>query len=269
MRSARWGSRVTGLAPLPVGVGAGGAGGGWGGRVGVVCQGHAAFAGGDGLVGVETEYRYVGCELPYQRALPGGGQGVRGILHHLEPMLLSDRKDFIHSAGQAAVVHRHDGLGPWRDGGADGLGGDVQRHRVHVHQHGVGAEVAHHLHRGGEGEGGRDHLVARADAQGFQCEVQAGGGRVDGDGLQSAAPQVVGEGLFEGAGLRAGGHPARAQGVGDGGDFGVANVGPGEGEEGLGGIRLVHVKNPLRRATEGVSFHLRPMAWYSMFSVRM
>jgi hypothetical protein len=48
----------------------------------------------------------------------------------------------------------------------------------------VGAQVAHHLGGGGEGVGGGDDLVARADADGFQRQVQAGGGRVDGDAVQ-------------------------------------------------------------------------------------
>jgi hypothetical protein len=52
----------------------------------------------------------------------------------------------------------------------------------------VGPQVARHLHRGGEGQRGRDHLVG-PDADGLQRQVQAGGGGVDGDGL--ATTQVV------------------------------------------------------------------------------
>ena len=174
----------------------------------VARDGHAALARGDGLVGVEAEHRHVGFELSHQPALPGGGQGVRGVFHHFQAMRARNGQNGVHVAGQAPVVHRQDGLGPGRDGGADGLGGDVQRDRVHVHQHRVGTQVAHHLHGGGEGQRGRDHLVARADPQGLQREVQAGGGGVDGDALQPLAAQVVGEGLLEGTGFGAGGDPA-------------------------------------------------------------
>jgi hypothetical protein len=97
----------------------------------------------------------------------------------------------------------------------------------------VGPQVARHLHRGGEGQRGRDHLVARPDADGLQRQVQAGGGGVDGDGLQ-ATTQVVGKFLLEGLGLRPGRHPARAQRARHGIDLGLPDVGAGEGRKSCG-----------------------------------
>ncbi len=91
-----------------------------------------------------------------------------------------------HVGGQAGVVHRDDGLGARRDRRLDRVRVDVQRGRVDVDQLHVGAEVAHHLGGGGEGVRGGDDLVAGADAQRLERQVQPGGGRVDGE--RSAAP---------------------------------------------------------------------------------
>jgi hypothetical protein len=64
--------------------------------------------------------------------------------------------------------------------------------RVDVDQHRLRAQVAHHFGGGGEGQGRHDHFVAGADAERFERQVQAGGGRIDGDRLDPAA-QVGGE----------------------------------------------------------------------------
>jgi hypothetical protein len=129
-------------------------------------------------------------------------------------------------------VHGQDG-GRWRDRRLDGGRVDVERDGIDVHQPRVGPQVARHLHRGGEGQRGRDHLVARPDADGLQRQVQAGGGGVDGDGLQ-ATTQVVGKFLLEGLGLRPGRHPARAQRARHGIDLGLPDVGAGEGRKSCG-----------------------------------
>jgi hypothetical protein len=111
---------------------------------------------------------------------------------------------------------------------------DVQRGRVDVHQPHVRTQVAHHLGGGGEGVGGGDDLVTRADAQTFQRQVQARGGRIDGDRMQPRLAQEGAEIGFEARRLRPGGDPAGLQRVHHLGDFLVADVGQGEGQEGAG-----------------------------------
>ena len=192
---------------------------------------HAAFAGGHGLVGVEAEHGSIAGQLAHQRALPGGGQGVGGIFQHTQLVLARNGENRVHVAGQAAVVHRHDGLGARRDGGLDLARVDIERDRIAIDQHRIGAQVTDHLGGGGEGQRGRDHLVTGADAHGFQRQMQAGGGGIDGNAMHAAA-QVVTKLLFEGARFRAGGDPAGTHGMGNGGDFFLADVGAGEGDEG-------------------------------------
>ena len=147
-------------------------------------------------------------------------------------MLLGNGQDRVHIARQAAVVHGHDGFGAGRDGGADLFRVNVQRDRVHIHQHRIGPQIAHHLHRGGEGERRRNHLIARTYAQRLQRQMQTGGGGVDGNALHAVTAQVVGKSLLKGEGFGASGDPTRAQGFGDGGNLGIGDVGAGEWEEG-------------------------------------
>ncbi|MDF9803742.1 hypothetical protein M2436_002289 [Streptomyces sp. HB372] len=79
-------------------------------------------------------------------------------------------------------------------------GVEAETARLDVGEHHVGADEADRVRGGGEGEGGDDHLVARADAQGQQQQVKGRGPRVDGD----AVPVVdqAGEALFEGRDFR-------------------------------------------------------------------
>ena len=80
--------------------------------------------------------------------------------------------------------------------------------RVDVDQAHVSAQVAHHLGGGGEGVRGGDDLVARADAQRLQRQVQAGGGGVDRDAFDLRVAQILGKRGLEALGLGAGGDPA-------------------------------------------------------------
>ena len=193
---------------------------------------HPAFAGGDGLVGVEAEHRGVAVERADELAAAGGGQRVRGVFHHLQVAVGRQLEQRSHVGGQAGVVHRHDGLGARRDRFLDRGGVDVQRRRVDVDQLHVGTQVAHHLGGGGEGVGGRDDLVAGADAQGLQRQVQAGGGGIDGHRMQRRVTEKGPEILFEALRLGAGGDPAALQRIDDLGNLVLADLGQGEGEEG-------------------------------------
>ncbi len=105
---------------------------------------------------------------------------------------------------------------------------DVQRARVDVHQHPRRAQVAHHFSGGGEGVCRRDHLVAGADTQRLQRQVQAGGGGVDGDAFDLWFGEELGKCRLEFLRLRAGRNPAGAQRFDDLGDFFLANFRQGE-----------------------------------------
>jgi hypothetical protein len=72
---------------------------------GVARHEHAAFAGGDGLVGVEAEDRGLAAQRAHERAAAGGGQRVRGVLDHLQAVAPRESSSAGMSACQAGVVH--------------------------------------------------------------------------------------------------------------------------------------------------------------------
>ena len=146
-----------------------------------------------------------------------------------------DRQQRRHVGREAAVVDRQDGPGAWCDRRLDELGIDAQRGRVDVDQHHVGAEVAHDLGGGRERVRGRDDLVAGADAERLEREVQAGGRGVDGHAVQRRLVRWTAEKgrevVFEALRLRPGRDPAGTQCVDDLGDLCFADVGQRERQE--------------------------------------
>ena len=171
--------------------------------------------------------------MPIELAAAGRRQRVRRVLDHAQAVAAGDVEDRRHVGGQAAVVHRDRSPCVFgRDRRLDRVRVDAERRRVDVDQLHVGAEVAHDLGGGGEGVGRRDHLVARADAERLEREVQAGGRRVDGERLQRRVAEEGAEVVLEALGLRAGGEPAGTQRVDDLGDLVVADLGRAKGRKG-------------------------------------
>ena len=56
------------------------------GNCGIPGDDHPPFAGGDGLGGIKTEDRGGGVECPDKRPVPGGGEGMGGVLDDLQTM---------------------------------------------------------------------------------------------------------------------------------------------------------------------------------------
>ena len=218
---------------------------------------HPAFARGDRLVGVEAEDRGVGTERADEPAFARRGKRMRSVFHHFQAVTPSDAEDGRHVGGQTAVVHGNDRLRLRRHGALDLVRIDAERRRVDVDQLHVGTEIANHLGGGGESVRGRDHLVARADAERFEREMQASGGRVDGQRLQRRVAEEGGEVVFEALGLRAGGEPARAQGVDHLGDLFFADLGQRKGQErqGVGHRVRPACRAGKARASRGGALH--------------
>jgi hypothetical protein len=152
------------------------------------------------------------------------------VFHHFQAVFAGDGDDFVHLASEAGKVHRHDGAGFRGDGGTDGSRADIESGRVHIHHYRVCAQITHHFGRGGKGVAGDNHLVTRLDADGFQRQVQTGGGGVDGNGFHAFANEGGKVGL-ELLGLGAGGHPAGTQGIDHFIDFVFADIRQGKGQE--------------------------------------
>ena len=133
-------------------------------------------------------------------------------------------------------MNRHDGFGSWGDGGFNRFHVDAQGGRVHIHQHHISPQVTHHLGGGGEGVGGGDDLIARANAQGFKRQVQTRSGGVHGQAVQACVfgkrAQKRSELSLKPFGLGAGGEPAGFQGVDHFGDLFVTDFGQSEREKG-------------------------------------
>src|SRR5215469_515527 len=97
------------------------------------------------------------------------------------------------------------------------------------------------LYSGTKRHGRGDDLVAGADAQGAQREVQARGGRIHRDGVGCA--DVLAEFLFEARRTGSGSQPSRTQGLYDFADLFVA-----DGWAVKGNIRFGHLETPVPAA---------------------
>ena len=126
-------------------------------------------------------------------------------------------------------------------------GVDVEIALADIAEDGRGAAVLDHVGGRGPGDRARDHLVARADADREQREVERR--RAGGDGEHVLGLEVLGHALLEQRRPRAGRQPARAQRLDDGGDLLLPDRGRLEAE--LGATRRAHRPGSVRPAPHG------------------
>ena len=193
------------------------------------------------LVGVEAVDREDGARVGADAAAGvARPHRVGGVLDDREAVLLRDLPDPLHPARQAAVVDRDDRLRPRRDPLLDPLGVEVHRVGLDVDEDRDGPSEDDVRDRADERVRGRDHLVARADAEGSERHLEAGRGVQEGE----AVGHLV-EGLqrfLEARRLRPRRQPAGAEGVDDLGDLLLADHRAGEGEEGLAARTVLHAR---------------------------
>ena len=96
-------------------------------------------------------------------------------------------KDFVVIAHDAADIHGDNGFGPPGDGFFDGFGVDVKSVRSAVYQHELCPHMRHHAGGGGIGVGGHNDLIAWADTEDSQGQLQGGGGCAEAGGLLGMA----------------------------------------------------------------------------------
>ncbi len=126
--------------------------------------------------------------------LPAGG--LRGIFDDAEVVSLGEREDIAHRRGFPIEMDGDDGAGAGGDAPL-GIG------RVHVkavgkgiHEDRSGAHVANAGGGRGIGEGGNEHFVAGADAEGHERKGERVGAGGEADGVVHA--QIGGHLGFEG-----------------------------------------------------------------------
>ena len=145
-------------------------------------DGPAVPVGAEVLAGVEAE-RPGDAERSGHPALERGEMGLRAVLDEMELVPVADGLDGLDIHGLSEDVDGDDGLGPGRDLGLDQLRIDVEV-LVDVHEDGFGAGLADGFRGRDEAVGDGDDLVAGADAQGLE-------GDVDGVGAVGAADAVL------------------------------------------------------------------------------
>ena len=113
---------------------------------------------------------------------------LRRVLDDDQVMLLRERHHRVHVRRLPVEMDGHEGARARGDGGGSRFGVHVPRRRIDVDDHRRGAGVEHGVDRRGEGEVGYDHLVARADVEGFESEVQRDRAIRDGERMRDAEP---------------------------------------------------------------------------------
>ncbi len=108
---------------------------------------HAAFAGGEVFRGVEAKCREVANRA---HLLPpvGGGQGMSGILDHVQPVRARQIKEGLHVCRVTGVVNGQDGLRARGDGLGHAGGVQRQRVRLDICQHRCCPHVLDHVDGG-------------------------------------------------------------------------------------------------------------------------
>ena len=156
-------------------------------------------------------------EAPDPPPLVRGSQRVCRIFDNLQPVLFGQGEQPVHVAGIAAVMHRHDRLGPCRD---------PALHVVDVDQNIVFARLAEHRRRAsrdnrlnarGKRDRRHDHFVTRTRTDACQSDVQRRASAVDCNNMPTA--KVVLQRVLERERGRAHAEPTRLEDFANGGEF--------------------------------------------------
>ena len=190
-------------------------------EVGIARQ-HPALGGGEVLGRVEAERDRVRARSDPAPAVRSGKR-MGSVLEHEETVGVRQVPNGIHFRRVTRVVHRDDRLRMRRHRGGDPRRVDRERIRLDVNQHRPGAHVLDDVDGCGEGQRGRDHLVARTDAAHHERRVKRGGTRVEREG--SSRRDHGGEFGLETGHLGSGRDPIGAQRIDHLGDFFFADQG--------------------------------------------
>ena len=181
----------------------------------------AAFAGGELLVGIKAEDGQV-AKAAGALALELGADGLAGVLDHDQIMAAGEARSASISAGMPKVWTTRMARVRGVMARSTAAGIEVECHGVDLRKDWRGADLENRVGHGDKSEGGHDDLVALADAQRKQSEMQTGGAGADGYGVGHGV--IGGQRGFKGRKLGAEAEVRRAQNGGDGIDFGLGDV---------------------------------------------
>src|SRR2546429_7619556 len=121
--------------------------------------------------GVKTKSRGVS-QRSNPLALVARAMSLAGVFDHHQPVLVGKLSDGIHVGGVPVQMHGNNGFGAARDGSLDRL--YVQRVRVwiDVHQYRCGPGMRYAERGGDEAVGRSDDLVARANVESPQRQLE-------------------------------------------------------------------------------------------------
>ena len=122
----------------------------------VVCHHHAAFAGGDLLVGVEAEDAAAAESSDLAFFVGRAGRLFAGIFDEGDFMAGGELGNVVHAGGVAEGFDAEDGLGFWRDGFGGFFGVHVEGGGFDVGEDRRGADHFDGVAGGDEGEGSGD-----------------------------------------------------------------------------------------------------------------
>ena len=146
--------------------------------------------------------------VPQRAPAVAAADRVRRVLDDGEAVSLREREHLVDRAREAAVVQRADRLRPRRDRRLEVGRVEIELAVAHdVAEHRLGAGLPNRVRRGDERQGRRDHLVATADVERDERQLEGGGTVCDRDRM--SAGERVGELRLELRDARARAPPAR------------------------------------------------------------
>ena len=206
-------------------------------ELGLVRRHGAPLAGRDDLARVERQAGEQP-ERAARRPAVARPERARGVLDE-DDVLRHGGLELLPGDRPAEEMDGEHGAGPARHRLRDELRSDEERFGIDVHEHRTCAAELDGVRGRGEGVGGDDHLVAGADAEREQREMDRGGSRRHADGL--GRPDCPRERALERLDPRPHRQLAAGEHLRDGGELGIADVGPGEPDR-----RAAHAAAPSR-----------------------
>ena len=173
------------------------------------------------LVGIETKHSHI-AEAAGALVVEFGANGLAGVFNEDKGVTACEIAECAHIRRNTEGVDDQNGAGASRDGAGNGGGIEVESDGVNLRKDRRGANLEDGVGHGDKGKRGNDHLVAFADAEREQGEMETGSARADGYGVGHGV--IGGQRGFKGCKLGPKAEMRRAQNCRDSIDFRLRDV---------------------------------------------